>query len=118
MLLFKPMRTHTTAWITALILIVALVVGARYYTYIVKRDFLIEASTICDSSTEACFTADCDTEDPECDLTPYKKVEIVANEAPECLEEHRCESFTCEGWNHAPLPIVQMRPSKKESDAR
>jgi hypothetical protein len=91
------MSTHTTAWITGFIATVLVVMGARYYDYVIKEDYLLEVHTNCDSTSEACFVVDCDNEDPDCDLTPYKKVEIVAHVAPKCLEEHTCEAFSCEG---------------------
>jgi hypothetical protein len=97
------MRTHTTAWITSFILIVAIATGARYYSYIIKKDYLLEANTTCDTATGDCFVADCNSDDPDCDLAPYKKVEIVANEAPKCLEEHTCETFSCEGLEECSL---------------
>lgn len=57
---------------------------------------MLEVGAPCNPEIEKCFVSDCSSEDdPECDLTPYKKVEILAKEAPSCLEEHSCESFGC-----------------------
>lgn len=73
------------------------VVGFRYHQYVIERNFVLAVNAPCNPETESCFAWACDPEeDEECDLTPYKKVEIIANEAPQCLEEHACEEFSCD----------------------
>ncbi len=86
-------------YILAFILILILtVVVYRYIDYFLNQNFLVEANTVCNTETESCFKADCSVDiDPECDTTPYKKVEIIARVAPKCLEEHSCEKFSCDG---------------------
>ena len=50
----------------------------------------------CDPTEKSCFVSDCSVDnDPECDVSPYMKVEINAHQAPKCLEEHTCEAFVC-----------------------
>lgn len=72
------------------------IVGYRYYHYVVKGDYVVLANVSCDPAVESCFVADCSPdEDPECDDTPYKKVEVLSAEAPGCLKEHTCEVFEC-----------------------
>lgn len=72
------------------------VIGYRYYDYIYKQNFLLDVNASCDPVKENCFVADCEP-GPDCDQTPYKKVEILAHNAPKCLEEHTCENFSCDG---------------------
>lgn len=77
-------------------MVIFAIVWYRYDQYVVQRNFIIHAAAPCDSSEGTCFVADCSPEDDEtCDLTPYKKVELLANKAPACLEEHTCASFAC-----------------------
>jgi hypothetical protein len=87
----------STKYFIALSLVVILVVAFyRYDQYIIARNFVVVADIACDPSAESCFVADCSTQDdPDCDTTPYKKVTILAAEAPICLEEHSCEGFVC-----------------------
>jgi hypothetical protein len=82
------------------ILVMALVViGYRFHQYLLSSNFLVLAATACDPVSEACFVWDCDpeTDGEECDITPYKKVEVLARHAPQCLLDHSCETFSCEG---------------------
>lgn len=79
-------------------IIVLAVIANRFYQYQIKQNFLLEVNTFCDPVTESCFVSDCSLEDdPECDLTPYKKVEVLAAGVPQCLQEHTCQSFSCDG---------------------
>lgn len=74
------------------------VIGYRYFDYVIAEKFLLAVNAPCDPASERCFVYDCSPEDdPECDGTPYKKVEIRAHDAPACLLEHACESFACSG---------------------
>ncbi len=83
-------------WLALFAIIVISVIGYRYYDYVVQRNFLLEVNVTCDPATDTCFVMDCvPAEDPFCDITPYKKVELLASEAPACLEEHACEAFSC-----------------------
>jgi hypothetical protein len=79
-----------------MVLALLCVAGYRYYEYINQRNFLLDVNVSCNPETESCFVADCES-GPDCDETPYKKVEIIAHDAPACLEEHSCETFSCSG---------------------
>jgi hypothetical protein len=76
---------------------IAATILARYYEFEVAHQFLIETNLACDVTSQSCFTMDCDANDPECDSSPYEKVEMAAYNAPSCAKEHTCESFSCEG---------------------
>lgn len=83
-------------FILMILVVVVAVFGYRFNAYVLEKDYTILANTICDPLTESCFVADCDPdEDSDCDISPYKKVEILAHEAPACLLEHTCEQFAC-----------------------
>jgi hypothetical protein len=80
-----------------IILVLLAVIVYRYDQYILKKNFLLNIAANCDPSIESCFVVNCSPEeDEECDQTPYKKIEILASEAPMCLQEHSCDSFECE----------------------
>jgi hypothetical protein len=85
-------------WLLFFIFAVLVVAGYRYQQYILQENFLLEVNTTCDPAVDSCFVVDCSPEeDPFCDTTPYKKIEIKTYEAPECLQEHICENFSCTG---------------------
>jgi len=72
------------------------VVAYRYEGYVHLRDFTLVVNGPCDPETHNCFVSDCSPDDdPDCDTTPYDKVEITDNQAPACLEEHTCAEFSC-----------------------
>ena len=77
--------------------IVFLVVLNRFDQYYLKKNFLLKVNTGCNPASEQCFVSDCSAADPECDQSPYKKIEILAAQAPACLEEHQCQTFSCGG---------------------
>lgn len=88
----------SSKYIFAIIFVLfCITVGYRYEQYIIKKNFTLEVNTVCDPSTEKCFQMDCDATSPDCDTSTYKKVSILAHDAPKCLEEHNCESFSCAG---------------------
>jgi hypothetical protein len=90
------MNKHPAYLLVLIILVILSVVFYRYNEYVVKKNFYIDSTISCDPSVESCFAWDCSSdEDPECDDSPYKKVSMVSNIAPNCLEEHACESFSC-----------------------
>ena len=77
-------------------LIVLVVVGYRYKDYILDNNFLLDVHAECGSNEGTCFSPNCSEEgELGCDSVPYKKVEILASEAPKCLEEHACKNFFC-----------------------
>ena len=74
------------------------VVGFRYSEYVIHRNFTMDVYAPCDPLTETCFVSSClPAENPGCPVGPYKKIEIKNADAPRCLENHQCTSFSCEG---------------------
>ena len=74
------------------------VVLFRYYDYVIQHNFVMDVNAPCDTSTEQCFVQDCSpTDKPDCPGGPYKKIEIKNADAPRCLENHQCQSFSCDG---------------------
>ena len=91
------MNKGTKLFLALIILATLLVVFNRYQQYIINRNFVLNIDTVCSPDIEKCFTMDCSpADDPECDDTPYKKVEILEINAPKCLEEHNCSDFACD----------------------
>lgn len=80
-------------------LLLVIVAGYRYEQYVMARNFTFFANTACDSSLHDCFIADCSPEEDGlgCPNGPYAKVELSASDAPKCLSEHSCKSFSCDG---------------------
>lgn len=74
--------------------------AVRYKEYVVAKNFTIYAHTACASGASSCFTSRCEDGDdsPECSQG-YTKIEILAQEAPKCLLEHSCGSFSCNGYS-------------------
>lgn len=81
------------------IIIIAVASINRYKQYVLDRNFVLEVATACGATEPGdCFIAICESEDPsDCDTTLYKKVNIIARDAPKCLEEHTCADFSCNG---------------------
>lgn len=80
-----------------LFLVLFFVVGAyRYKEMVVERNFVIYAHSSCDIAVESCFVADCDESDPECDQTPYRKIEKTAKNIPECSPAEDCAELMCQ----------------------
>lgn len=71
------------------------VCGYRFYDYVLKKNYAVIVHTSCDPSINKCFFSDCKPEVVGCDVGPFEKVEIRAFNAPTCLLEHTCGSFTC-----------------------
>lgn len=80
-----------------ILLMTLVVIFYRYQQYVIKEKFILKVNTACNSINESCFVADCSSEDDtECDVVPYKKVDILNAYAPKCLQEHSCSEFSCE----------------------
>lgn len=79
------------------------IIGFRYHQYIVDQNFLLYLNGPCDPANESCFIEDCSAGDESCQAVPYIKIELLAKDAPNCLEEHTCESFSCEGLNQCEI---------------
>ena len=90
------MKNVPTILLALSIIVILGIAWYRYDQYVVKRNFITYAAVPCSAEEGTCFVMDCSPEeDEDCDITPYKKVEVLASEAPKCIEEHMCESFTC-----------------------
>jgi len=91
------MLNRPAASILCIVAAVALVIGYRYEAYVARQAFTVNAAAPCDPSLHACFAADCSpVEDASCDTSPYEKVALPAAQAPDCLLENSCDSFSCD----------------------
>lgn len=93
------MQRQTGIALVLILIGIAVVAGYRYYDFSVARNYHINAHVPCDPASELCFAADCAPDDASCDATPYAKVQILAHEAPHCIEDNSCESFSCDGYS-------------------
>ena len=78
-------------------------VGFTYYRIMVKRDYVIEAQTDCDPTTEKCFVYHCDPATETCtgdagqDTSYYKISRRVASLIPNCdPKDENCQPFVCD----------------------
>lgn len=87
------------------ILIIA-AVGATYYRYMVKRDYIVKAQIDCDPETENCFIWKCDpnsleegekcTGVPDNDIWYYKVLYRNAKNIPNCdPKDENCTAYVC-----------------------
>ena len=88
------MKSSEKYFIFIFLVIILSIILYRFKDYIIDRNFDLIVNTKCSEGEKNCFKSDC-TPGPDCDETPYKKVQISSNGAPKCLEEHTCENFTC-----------------------
>ena len=101
------MNKKTKYFIYFAILITLVVIFYGYQQYIVDKNFLIDVNTVCNPKTENCFVSDCSPKtDSECDITPYKKIEVLDIYAPKCLEEHNCSVFSCDNKNESDCSVT------------
>lgn len=89
------MKYGSSIAIALFLLAVAFTIWFRFDQYVKQGNYTILATTVCDPTTQECFVADCDASDELCDKTPYQKVSILAADAPICLKEYSCETFSC-----------------------
>lgn len=84
-------------------LLIAGSVGASYYKFIVKRDYIIEAQADCDPYAKKCFVYVCDpaageecTGNPEEDTSYYKIIRRNAQNIPLCdPAKEGCDALVC-----------------------
>jgi hypothetical protein len=102
-------KSKILMWVFVGALIIS--VGATYYRYVVKRDYIIFAHAPCDPEMESCFYYPCEEGDTECspaDVEYYKKInkkayniELCDSESPDCQplvcqeNEADCEIISC-----------------------
>ena len=99
-------KSKILIWVFVVALIIS--VGATYYRYVVKRDYIIFAHVECDPKTESCFYATCEGTDCPTEIEYYKKInkkafniELCDSESPDCKplvcqpNEADCEITAC-----------------------
>lgn len=83
---------------SCVLIALAIIFWYRYEEYLLRQNFLVNAFVPCNPSLGTCFISDCSPEDdPSCDTEPYMKATLPANEAPLCVLNHTCNSFSCDG---------------------
>jgi len=75
---------------------VLMIIGHNFWRYYAVRDFRVHAFIQCNPKEQKCFVANPDIADPAFQSNPYAKVDMLATNAPPCLEEHTCSNFSCE----------------------
>lgn len=84
------------SFLTASLVVIVAIVGYRFHQYFIAHNFPVVANVPCDPEAGTCFVLDCDPiTDEECDAEPYKKIQLLSYEAPECVEEHTCGVIDC-----------------------
>lgn len=82
-------------------------VAVTFWRYMVKRDYIVQAQTDCDPTTEKCFVWQCDpastvegeacTGDPESDIWYYKIIHRNAKNIPLCdPNDENCTALVCD----------------------
>jgi hypothetical protein len=97
------MDTKTKIFFIVFFLLIAGAVGASYYKFIVKRNYIVEAQADCDPYTKKCFVHTCDsgageecTGNPEEDTSYYKIIRRNAQNIPLCdPKEEGCNALVC-----------------------
>jgi hypothetical protein len=88
-------KSKILIWVFVIALIIS--VGATYYRYVVKRDYIIFAHAPCDPKIESCFYYECEEGDAECEIEYYKKIEKKAFNIELCDSENPdCQPLVCE----------------------
>jgi hypothetical protein len=88
-------------------LLIAGSVAVTFWRYMVRRDYIIQAQTDCDPTTENCFIWKCDpastvegetcTGDPESDIWYYKIIHRNAKNIPDCdPKDENCTALVCD----------------------
>lgn len=89
-----------TKLVTFLVLIFTLLVAVcvnNFVHYYALKDYELYTFVACDPDVHSCFKTDPEFSGFFFHEWPYSKVSIMARHAPVCLDEHNCETFTCEG---------------------
>jgi hypothetical protein len=82
-------------------------VAVTFWRYMIKRDYVVQAQTDCDPTTENCFIWKCDpastvegetcTGDPETDIWYYKIIHRNAKNIPLCdPNDENCAALVCD----------------------
>ena len=111
-------------WLIVIALIF-LSIGATFYRYVIKKDYIIEAKVDCDPYREPCFVWNCDplseeeegercTGDEEDDIWYYKIIKKNAGRISFCAEgDEECEPFFC-GENEPDCEFVFCNEENRE----
>ena len=86
-----------TATILLTVVLLMMVAGYRFDQYVLAKNYVVSSQAPCDPTQGQCFIEQCPIDEDLCDSEPYVKVEVLANQAPACLEEHSCTAFSCDG---------------------
>jgi hypothetical protein len=82
-------------------------VAVTFWRYMIRRDYIVQAQTDCDPTTENCFIWECDPEstvegeactgDPELDTWYYKIIHRNAKNIPDCdPNDENCTALVCD----------------------
>jgi hypothetical protein len=66
-----------------------------FFHYYLNKNYPVFSLTSCDPHVDSCFIANEGSANFPFAEKPYRKVEVVAKNAPLCLDEHTCTDFTC-----------------------
>jgi len=95
------MNTSSKIILGILAALLVFIIGFKYNDYFIGQNYLTVNAVSCDPETEECFQYDCTDWCDDVgslifyDGTPYKKLKIMAYDAPVCLEDMTCLDFTC-----------------------
>ncbi|MEF3691654.1 MAG: hypothetical protein V3574_01190 [Candidatus Moraniibacteriota bacterium] len=110
-------------WLIVMALIF-LSIGAAFYRYVIKKDYIIEAEVDCDPFFEPCFVWNCDplseeegemcTGEEEEDIWYYKIINKNAGRISACAEDDEdCEPLFC-GENEPDCEFVFCNEENRE----
>ena len=108
------MKSTAIYYFVFLFCLIAIVVANRYEQYVVRENFTLTLTSSCEPASEQCFDPNSAAGIALFEDTPYKKVTIIARNAPPCLEEHTCSDFTCTGI--AGCSITYCSPTNAADD--
>ena len=99
------MDTKSKILLGVLLLAIFGSVGATYYRYIIKKDYIVESKIDCDPTVSACFVWQCDpaskvegeacVNDPAVDTSYYALARRNARKVPLCDPE---KDTNCKPW--------------------
>ena len=87
----------TIAFLATVLFLIVLVSFHNFVRYHINRDYELIGYTSCDQNFNNCFISDEKLIDFAFYTKPYAKVSINAKYAPDCLNEHTCLNFSCDG---------------------
>jgi hypothetical protein len=110
----------TRSQVLIILFLVLLVVTSiwKYDTFFVNRDYSIYTLVSCDPEEESCFSFVCEEGDEECDDSPYKKIEMLAADAPLCdpYTDETCDEPSCNAENGTCIVTVCSEDALEEGE--